>query len=195
MPNNEYHFTSNWRAPGTVQEVREILNQPLDLPRWWPAVYLEATSFEDGSDSVRLHTRGWLPYQLYWDLHLRPSNIENEIVIDATGDLEGQGIWHLEQQGPTVAITFDWTVRANKPILDALSPVLKPVFAANHRWAMQQGEASLRLELARRRAYSEQDRAAIDAPPPPNDDKKVWTAVGATVVALLVLSRLRRGRK
>jgi hypothetical protein len=29
---------------------------------------------------------------------------------------------------------------------------MKPIFAANHHWAMDQGERSLKLELARRHA-------------------------------------------
>ena len=49
-------------------------------------------------------------------------------------------------------VTYDWRLRAEKPLLRSLSFLLKPLFEANHRWAMAQGEESLRLELARRRA-------------------------------------------
>ena len=38
--------------------------------------------------------------------------------------------------GPEVEIVYDWRVRAAKPLLQQLSWLLKPVFAANHRWAM-----------------------------------------------------------
>jgi hypothetical protein len=37
-------------------------------------------------------------------------------------------------------------------LLRYLSFVFKPLFAANHRWAMAQGERSLRAEMARRRS-------------------------------------------
>ncbi len=50
-------------------------------------------------------------------------------------------------------------------LLRNLSFLVKPVFEANHRWAMAQGEASLKLELARRRATS--DAARANASPPP----------------------------
>ena len=43
-------------------------------------------------------------------------------------------------------------VTADKPILRLLSPLLAPVFAWNHRWAMAKGEAGLRREVIRRRA-------------------------------------------
>ena len=64
-------------------------------------------------------------------------------------------MWTFEQDGAFVDITYDWRLRAEKPLLRNLSFLMKPLFEANHRWAMAQGEESLRLELARRRATSE----------------------------------------
>jgi hypothetical protein len=43
-------------------------------------------------------------------------------------------------------------VDANKPLLRWLSPVLKPAFEVNHKWAMARGEESLIRELERRHA-------------------------------------------
>ena len=45
-------------------------------------------------------------------------------------------------------MTYDWKIRADKPLLRYLSFLLKPIFSANHRWAMAQGEKALRAELA-----------------------------------------------
>ena len=45
--------------------------------------------------------------------------------------------------------------------------LLKPAFRWNHDWAMRRGEESLGLELARRRAAADADRAAVPAPPGP----------------------------
>jgi hypothetical protein len=58
-------------------------------------------------------------------------------------------------------ITYNWRVSAIKPLLRWLSWLLRPVFAANHRWAMARGEESLRLELRRRRATSETERRRV----------------------------------
>jgi hypothetical protein len=55
----------------------------------------------------------------------------------------------LEQEGENVLITYDWRIRAEKPLLRSLSFLLKPIFSANHRRAMNQGEVCLRRELAR----------------------------------------------
>jgi len=42
---------------------------------------------------------------------------------------------------------------------------MKPIFAANHHWAMARGEESLLLELARRRAGADPTIAAVIPPP------------------------------
>lgn len=43
MTINEYQFTTRWQVKGTAEEVYDILNDPTDLVRWWPAVYLDGT--------------------------------------------------------------------------------------------------------------------------------------------------------
>jgi hypothetical protein len=102
---------------------------------------------------VALHTRGWLPYTLRWQFRVtdvRPDGY----ALEAWGDFVGHGVWTFEQRGsaerPWVLLTYDWQIRADKPLLRRLSPLLRPLFAWNHRWAMRQGERSLRRELARR---------------------------------------------
>ena len=47
-------------------------------------------------------------------------------------------------------VRFDWTIKAEKPIIRLLSPVLKPVFRWNHNWAMAKGYISLCAEITRR---------------------------------------------
>ena len=66
-----------------------------------------------------------------------------------------------------VEVTYDWRVRARKPLLRSLSWLLKPLFAANHRWAMARGAESLALELRRGRARTEAERGAVPDPPGP----------------------------
>ena len=88
------------------------------------------------------------------------------------GDFNGRGIWTLEQDGGFVNVTYDWKLRADKPLLSALSFLFKPIFSANHRWAMEKGEESLKLELARRHARTPEEAARIPAPPAPTFKKR-----------------------
>jgi hypothetical protein len=157
---------------GRIEEVADVLSDAADLARWWPSVYLDVRVRKPGDarrvgEEVSLYTKGWLPYTLRWDLRIVEACYPYGFTLEAWGDFRGRGTWTLRQAGPWVEVTYDWRVRATKPLLAALSPVLKPVFAANHRWAMDMGEASLRLELARRRATTPEARALVPPPPPP----------------------------
>ena len=170
MAKNEYHFITHWQVEGDVQEVSDILEDVPSLARWWPSVYLDVNILEPGDERgvgkvVSLYTKGWLPYRLRWQFRVTESRAPYGSTLEAWGDFNGRGIWTLEQVGPMVNVTYDWKIRADKPLLRYLSILLKPIFAANHRWAMAKGEKSLKLELARRRAPTPKDAARI--PPPP----------------------------
>jgi hypothetical protein len=124
---------------------------------------------------VSLHAGGWLPYTLRIDFRTVESRYPFGFSMDATGDLEGKGIWTFEPDGEFVNVTYDWTIRAHKPIIQKLSFLLKPIFRSNHNWTMQRGEESLKLELLRRRANSEGELNRIPAAPRPSF---VVTALG-----------------
>ena len=134
---NEYHFVTHWRVRGTVAEIVAILADAEDLTRWWPSVYLDVKQHADGT--VELFTKGWLPYTLRWSFRVTEQRPDG-FALDAFGDFTGHGDWHLEQDGDHTNITYDWRIKAEKPLLRILSPILKPIFGANHRWAMARGE-------------------------------------------------------
>jgi hypothetical protein len=48
-------------------------------------------------------------------------------------------------------VRFDWNIVAEKPLLKYLSFLMKPIFRANHEWAMRRGQESLAREIERRR--------------------------------------------
>jgi hypothetical protein len=161
-----YHFVTEWRVAGTVEEVKDVLGDAPSLTRWWPSVYLEVTQVDAGGPdgvgrALDLHTKGWLPYTLRWTLRITEPLTDSGFALTAEGDLEGTGRWTFRQEGPEVVITYDWRIHATKPLLRRLGWLLKPAFSANHVWAMRMGEESLRLELRRRRDPS----AAVPAPP------------------------------
>jgi hypothetical protein len=90
---------------------------------------------------------------------------------------------------------YDWRIRAEKPLLKRLSFLLRPLFEANHRWAMARGEESLKLELARRRASSDDARARIAAPPGPVTYAGVALVGGAAAIGIGLWYLLRRARR
>lgn len=154
MASQDYHFITHWKVTSDGMQVYKIIDNPIDLTRWWPNVYLEAHEIEPGDENgigkvVSLLTKGWLPYTLRWQFRATEKILGQRLALDAFGDFVGRGIWTFEQDGNQVAITFDWKIRAAKPLLRRLSFLLKPVFSANHRWAMAQGRKALVREIDR----------------------------------------------
>ncbi len=169
MATNDYHFITEWRVQGTAQEVADILDDAAGLTRWWPSVYLDVKVLEKGDEAglgkvVDLYTKGWLPYTLRWQFRVTEVRDDGFTLI-AQGDFEGRGIWTFKQEGPWVNVIYDWKISAEKPLLRYFSFLMKPIFSANHRWAMAKGEESLILELERQHAKTEQARAQVPAPP------------------------------
>lgn len=154
---HRFHLSTIWRIDGSIEEISAVLADVERLPQWWASVYLDVRILEPGDEHgigrvVAFHTRGRLPYTLRWQGRVIEANRPHSWTIEASGDLDGIGVWRLEQNGAIATVLYDWQVSVDKPILRFLSPLLKPLFAANHRWAMAKGLEGLSRELARRRA-------------------------------------------
>ena len=107
----------------------------------------------------------------------------------AWGDFDGRGIWTFEQDEEWVNVTYDWKIKAEKPLLRYFSFIMKPLFSANHHWAMAKGEESLKLELARRHVANQEELALIPTPPKPTPGSPVplllfTTTIFASLVGL-----------
>ena len=183
MSSNDYHFITHWRVKSTIEEVAEILGDAGDLVRWWPAVYLDVQVLQPGDEQglgkvVSLYTKGWLPYTLRWQFRVTEVRADG-FTLEAWGDFDGRGIWTFEQDGPWVNVMYDWKILAEKPLLRNFSFIMKPLFSANHRWAMAKGEESLNLEIARRHAATQEERALIPASPQPTTTSSVPLLLGA----------------
>jgi hypothetical protein len=200
MSANAYEFVSSWRVEGTCGEVADVLGDPLALARWWPSVYLDVLELRPPDAHgvgrrVRLHSKGWLPYTLRWEFEVVESHYPYGFTLVASGDFAGRGVWTFEQDGAFVDAIYDWRISADKPLLRNLSFLLKPLFRANHRWAMARGEESLKLELARRRAASDAARAAIPPPPGPVTYAGAALVAGAAAIGAALAYLLLRSRR
>ena len=177
----DYHFITRWRVEGTREEVADVLRDAVDLPRWWPSVYLDVSVVEEGDADgvgrvIDLFTKGWLPYTLRWRFTTTRNDGPAGSALQADGDFVGNGVWTFTQDGPWCVAEYDWRIEARKPLLRRLTWLMRPLFSANHRWAMARGEESLRLELARRRAPTPDAAARVPAPPPPTFRRRARSA-------------------
>src|SRR4051794_8336336 len=169
----EYRFVNKWRVPGTGEEGAGIIQHPHEVRRWWPAAWLDYRMLDEGGPETRVGRRfsyrvkGWLPYSLSLTFTITERNAPHVFGVRSEGDLVGEGRWTLVQDGDKVDVTYDWRVRAERPLIRRLSPFVKPIFRSNHFWVMRKGAYSMMYEMLRRRATTDEERARIPAPPGP----------------------------
>ncbi len=149
MPANRYEFRDTWRIPFPIEDVWDILADPLHYPVWWHGVYLSARAVSGGGQpevgsQTAVVAKGWMPYRLRFTLETlrleRPTLIE----IRASGDFKvDRSSWALRQvEGYTEAV-LNWNPLVEKALVRLFSPVAKPLFRSNHSWAMRRGEKLL----------------------------------------------------
>jgi hypothetical protein len=78
---------------------------------------------------IRLHTKGWLPYTLRWESCATEVKGPHLLALRASGDFDGRSIWTLEHRDGLVNVTFDWKLKADKPLLRNSSFLLEPASA------------------------------------------------------------------
>ena len=124
-------------------------------PSWWTPVYIdvEAEGPPAPGKESRQHFKGRLPYHLHTRSRITRLEPPHVVEGDVDGDLRGRGTWTLTPTETGTHVRFDWRVYADRPLLRALTPVLRPAFRWNHAWAIARAKDGLE-PFARRTAES-----------------------------------------
>lgn len=80
-----------------------------------------------------------------WQFRVTEVKKPERLAIEAWGDFVGRGIWTFVSDDAGTNVAYDWPIMADKPTLKRFSSVMKPIFSANHPWAMEKGEQSIKL--------------------------------------------------
>jgi uncharacterized protein YndB with AHSA1/START domain/mannose-6-phosphate isomerase-like protein (cupin superfamily) len=135
---NEYLFVDEWDVAAPPQAVFDALADARTYPRWWTPVYIDVDA--DGPPVLgkesRQHFKGRLPYHLHTRSKITRLEPPHVVQGDVEGDLRGRGTWTLTPTADGTHVRFDWRVFADRRLLRALTPVLRPVFRWNHTWAI-----------------------------------------------------------
>jgi uncharacterized protein YndB with AHSA1/START domain len=147
-----FDLASEWRLATPLERVWAELSTPDNWPQWWRAVrrvvLLAEGDPRTGVGARRRFTWGTaLPYTL--SLEMTATRIEPMSLLEgrAAGELDGVGRWTLRPDGAGTVVRYDWMVEITRPWQVALAPVLRPVFAWNHRVVMAWGDEDLRTRL------------------------------------------------
>ena len=109
-----YEFLTTWCLDAPIDRVWERIYDVPRYPDWWQrvrSVELLGHGDEFGvGQCSRLSWHSVLPYTLRFDLVATRIEPPHTIEAEATGELEGRGIWRL-YTGAGTAVVYDWQVR------------------------------------------------------------------------------------
>lgn len=148
----EYRFLDEWRVPMPIERVYSLVGEPKRYPEWWSDVFLAADG-EGGAPepgkATSVVARGFLPYRLRFTITCTACTEPLRIESVLSGDFAGSGTWILEELPESgTRAQLDWRPVVNKPGVRQLTPLLRPLFRANHNWTMRRGRDAI-LRLAR----------------------------------------------
>lgn len=150
----DYQFSTVWRVEASVQEVWEILCHPDLWPEWWESLeqIIELKKGDvRGIGALHRYTwKGALPYRLTFDIHVLTIQPLSLLEGEASGEVEGRGVWSLTERGRETIVRYDWDIRTNARWMNVLAPLAGPVFRWNHDRVMRDGAKGLARRLGRR---------------------------------------------
>jgi uncharacterized protein YndB with AHSA1/START domain len=149
-----YRFLTTWCLGAPIEPVWDAIYDSERWPQWWRGVERVAELAPGDARRVgsryRIAWRSRVPYELEFDFLVRrvdePCCMEGE----ATGELQGTGVWRLFEQGSVTAVVYDWDVTTSKRWMNLLAPVARPVFEYNHDVVMRWGGEGLAQRLGAR---------------------------------------------
>lgn len=141
-----YTFHSVWPLAAAPAEVFAVLCHVECYPLWWPEVRSMRRVDERRFDTM---CRSLLPYELRFVTEQALADPDRGVLeARLSGDLEGRSRWSIAADGAGTSLTYDQEVVTHRRLLNALAPVARPAFVANHALMMRHGRAGLATFIA-----------------------------------------------
>jgi hypothetical protein len=111
-----------------------------------------ATELEPGGENgvgalSRLQWRSKLPYSLEFDVRVTRAEPPFLLEAQASGELEGVGVWRLYSGALGTAAVYSWDVSTTRGWMNRIAPLARPAFTWNHDYVMRQGAEGLATRL------------------------------------------------
>lgn len=142
-----YNFITVWRFVAPLSIVYQKVHNADEYHLWWKGQAPVKTIRPGDALGIgavkQFCTRSALPYSLTYTGTVLQVVPLQKIEGTTTGDLKGHGTWHFDEQGGVTTVTYVWLVETTGFWMNALAPLLRPVFAWNHDVVMKWGGEGL----------------------------------------------------
>ena len=146
-----YSFRTTWVLEAERERVWDVIYDTDRWTEWWRGVVkAERTAEGDQSGLGQRGSFEWrarIPYTVSFELVSTLVERPHRLGGEASGELEGTGLWRLFEEMGVTAVVYEWDVRTTTPWMNVLAPLAKPIFRANHDWVMRNGAEGLARRL------------------------------------------------
>lgn len=164
---------SEWILDARKEEILRIFDDPLSLTRWWAPVFMRGELISGGENEVgltaRFYTKGLLPHTFQFTARIDRLDERRELRILTWGDFDGHCCINLSEAGESARVRIRWRTVVHQPYIRSLVRLFKPVFVANHRWAMRRGCEGLQAEIWERRNSNQKTVQPVAKPTFPHN--------------------------
>jgi hypothetical protein len=165
-------FLTRWELEASPDEVSALISDTASLSDWWPAAFLTTRVLDSGHASgvgrvVDVLATGFLPFALRFRIRTTLLEPGARIGVEATGDIEGMGLWALEPFGRRLVVRFRFVGGVSGGLGRSFPRLARPLFRRSYAWAMERGFTSLLLAVWRGRTNDEAARAWLPRAPRP----------------------------
>ena len=147
----QYSFTTKWKIKAPLGKVWDAIDKGEDWPMWWKGSeqteVIEEGNIDGTGKMIRYKWKSFLPFTLSFYFKITGKEIYKKINGEATGDLQGTGVWTFVENNGVTYVQYKWDVISTKKIINALSPVFKWFFDYNHNLLMHSGAKGLAKKL------------------------------------------------
>lgn len=148
-----YRFLTTWLLEAERQAVWDVLADVRSWPQWWPGVEsvreLAAGDAHTVGSRYRVRWRAPIGYSVEFDFTVESVDEPRRMAGRSVGDLEGEGVWRLFEEGGVTAVTYEWEVTATRAWMRALGPLPRPIFRWSHDRLMAKGGEALSRRVRR----------------------------------------------
>lgn len=155
-----YRFITTWKFEAPIAKVWQAIGYLETYPVWFPYITEvspvdEVSAATVGGAVHRVKVKTKLPYSLAFELRTVRREPPHLIEAESRGEVEGMGRWELFDDGGLTTVVFSWNVRSTKRWMNLTAPLLRRVFAWNHKKVMDAGGEQLAKHLGARLAVND----------------------------------------
>lgn len=151
MKKLRYRFVTTWCFDAPADHVWALMQDAETMPKWWSGVRRfevigQRRELQVGS---RINAAvGGLLGELVFTLEVVEVQPGKLLRMKSTGDLDGEGIWKLDERDGATFTSYSWDVTTTGSLMNLFGLVFKPVLVWNHNRVMAKGYRSIKTRLA-----------------------------------------------